>query len=54
MHGTGRVGLGFVGPRDVGELGAVQDVEVVVRGVAAGVTLGSDGGAEDDQVLGDT
>jgi hypothetical protein len=54
VHGTGWVRLGFVGTGDVGELGAVQDVEVVVRGVAASVALGSNGGAEDDQVLGDT
>lgn len=54
VHGAGGVGLGLVGARHVGELGAVQDVEVVVRGVTAGVALGSDGGAEDDQVFGDT
>lgn len=54
VHGTGGVGLGFVGTGDVGELGAVQDVEVVVRGVTASVALGSNSGAEDDQVLGDT
>lgn len=32
----------------------MQDVEVVVGGVAASVALGADSGAEDDEVLGDT
>lgn len=54
VHRAGRVGLGLVGAGDVGELGAVQDVEVVVRGVAACVAFCADGGAEDDEVLGDT
>lgn len=44
VHGTGGVLLGLEGSGDVGELLAVQDVEVVVRGVAAGVALGADGG----------
>lgn len=54
VHGTGGVSLSLVGAGHVGELRAVQDVEVVVRGVAAGVALGADGSAEDDEVLGDT
>lgn len=54
VHGAGRVDLGLVLAGHVGKLGAGEDVEVVVRGVAAGVALGADGGAEDDQVLGDT
>jgi hypothetical protein len=41
---TGGVLLGLEGSGDVGELLAVQDVEVVVSGVAAGVALGADGG----------
>lgn len=45
MHRTGRVSLGLEGSGDVGELFAVQDVEVVVRSVAAGVALGANGGA---------
>ena len=53
VHGAGRVDLGLELAGDVGQLGAGQDVEVVVGGVAAGVALGADGGAEDDQVLGD-
>lgn len=44
VHGTGGVLLGFEGSGDVGKLLAVQDVEVVVCGVAAGVALGADGG----------
>lgn len=44
VHGTGGVALGLEGSGNVGELLAVQDVEVVVRGVAAGVALGADGG----------
>lgn len=44
MNGTGGVALGLEGSGDVGELFAVQDVEVVVCGVAAGVALGADGG----------
>lgn len=53
VHGTGRVDFSFEGARDVGKLRASQDVEVVVGGVAAGVTFGADGGAEDDEVFGD-
>jgi hypothetical protein len=44
VHGTGGVLLGFEGSGDVGKLLTVQDVEVVVCGVAAGVALGADGG----------
>lgn len=47
------IDLWLVGPGGVGELGAEEDVEVVVGGVAAGVALGADRGAEDDEVLGD-
>jgi hypothetical protein len=47
------VDLGLVLAGRVGELGAREDVEVVVGRVAARVALGADGGAEDDQVLGD-
>lgn len=54
VHRAGRVGLGLVGARYVGELRAVQDVEVVVGGVPTGVALSADGSAEDDQVLGNT
>jgi hypothetical protein len=35
-------------------LGSRQNVEVVVSGVATSVALGTNGGAEDDQVLSDT
>lgn len=48
------VDLGFVLAGDVGELGAREDVEVVVGGMASRVALGADGGTEDDEVLGDT
>lgn len=44
VHGTGGVLLGLEGSGDIGQLLAVQDVEVVVRGVTAGVALGADGG----------
>jgi len=54
MHGAGRVRLSLVGARHIGELSTVQDIEVVIRSVAARVTLCSDGGAEDNQVLGNT
>lgn len=54
VHGAGRVDLGLVLAGHVGQLGTGQDVEVIVGGVTAGVALGSDGGSEDDQVLGDT
>ena len=53
VDGAGGVDLGLEGAGQVGELGAGEDVEVVVGGVAAGVALGADGGAEDDEVLGD-
>jgi hypothetical protein len=54
VDGAGRVELGGVGGGGgvVGELGAGQDVEVVVGRVAAGVAFGADGGAEDDEVFG--
>lgn len=47
------VDLGLVLAGDVGELGADEDVEVVVGRMAARVALGADGGAEDDEILGD-
>lgn len=53
MDGAGGVDLGLEGAGGVGELGSGEDVEVVVCGVAAGVALGTDGGAEDDEVFGD-
>jgi hypothetical protein len=39
------VDFGFVFAGDVGELGALEDVEVVVCGVAAGVSFGADCGS---------
>lgn len=45
--------LGLVVARRVGPLLPRQDVEVVVRGVAARVALGADRRPEDDQVLRD-
>jgi hypothetical protein len=44
VDGTGRVLLGLKGSGDVGKLLAVQDVEVVICGVTAGVALGADSG----------
>lgn len=49
-----RVDLGLILTRYVGGLGARQDVEVVVGRVAACVSLGTNGSAEDDEVLSDT
>lgn len=53
VDGAGGVDLGLVGAGKVGALLAGEDVEVVVGGVATGVALGTDGRAEDDEVLGD-
>jgi hypothetical protein len=44
VHATGGVDLGLELAGNVGQLGALEDVEVIVRGVAAGVALGADGG----------
>lgn len=54
VDGASRVDLGLVLAGDVGQLSASEDVEVIISGVTAGVALGSDGSAEDDQVFGDT
>lgn len=53
VHGAGRVDLGRVLAGHVRLLDAREDVEVVVGGVAAGVALGANGSAEDDEILGD-
>ncbi len=45
MNTTGRVDLGLVGTGHVGELGALEDVEVVVCGVTSGVSFSADGSA---------
>lgn len=54
VHRAGRVDLGRVFAGDIGLLDTREDVEVVVGRVAASVALGADGGAKDDEVLGDT
>lgn len=54
MDGSWGVDLGLVLAGDVGGLGAGEDVEVVVGGVAARVAFCADGGAEDDEVFGET
>lgn len=54
VHRALRIDLGLVGSGDIGELGALEDVEIVVGRVTTGVTFCADGGAEDDQVFGDT
>jgi len=54
VDGASRVDLGLVLARDVGQLSAGEDVEVIISGVTAGVALSSDGSSEDDQVFGDT
>ena len=47
VNSTLRIHLGLVvtSSRQVGSLGALENVEVVISGVTAGVALGSDGGA---------
>ena len=48
MHAAGRVDLRLELSGRVGELGALEDVEVVVGSVAAGVAFSSDSGACED------
>jgi hypothetical protein len=45
VHAARGVDLGLESTGNVGELGSLEDVEVVVRGVAAGVALGANRGA---------
>lgn len=45
VNTAGRVDLGLVGTGDVGELGALEDVEVIVCGVASGVSFSADSSA---------
>ena len=45
VNATSRVDLGGVLARDVSQLSSGEDVEVVVGGVATGVTLGTNGSA---------
>lgn len=44
VHATGGVDLGLELAGDVGELGTLEDVEVVVGGVATSVAFSSNGG----------
>jgi hypothetical protein len=44
VDGTSRVLLGLEGSGDVGKLLTVQDVEVVIYSMTAGVALGTDSG----------
>lgn len=44
VHATGRVDLGLELAGDVGKLGTLEDVEVIVGGVATSVTFSSDSG----------
>jgi hypothetical protein len=53
VHAARTVYLGLVLPGNVGVLLPGQDVKVVVGRVPPRVALGADGGAEDDEVLGD-
>lgn len=53
VDGARGVHLRLVLAGNVGLLDAGQDVEVVIGSVAPSVALGADGGAEDDEVLGD-
>ena len=50
MHAAGRVDFGLKGARREGRLRALDDVEVVVGGVAAGVTFRADGGSFTNKV----
>jgi hypothetical protein len=45
VHATGRVDFRLELAGNVGQLGTLEDVEVVVGGMAAGVALGTDGGS---------
>jgi hypothetical protein len=45
VNGSSRVDLGLEFPRNVGDLSAGEDVEVVICGVATGMAFSSDGGA---------
>lgn len=54
MDAALRVDLGLILAGHVGGLGAREDVEVVIGRVAACVSLGANGGAEDDEVFSDT
>lgn len=45
MNASLGVDLGFVGAWNVGELSALQDVEVIVGGMATAVSLGTDSSA---------
>ena len=45
MHASGRVDFRLELAGDVGELGALEDVEVVIGGVAARVAFSADSGA---------
>lgn len=45
VDGFGRVDFRLKGTRQISRLRALDDVEVVVGGVAAGVAFGADGGA---------
>lgn len=44
VHAASRVDLGFELAGDVGELGSLENVEVVVGGVTASMSFSSDGG----------
>jgi hypothetical protein len=45
VHATGRVDFRLELAGNVGQLGTLEDVEVVIGGMAAGVALGTDGGS---------
>lgn len=51
VHGSLRVDFGLERARGEGELGSLDDVEVIVGCVAACVAFGSDGCAEDYEVF---
>ncbi len=53
VHGAYGVDFGLVAAGDKGGLRALDDVEVVVCRVAAGVAFRADCGAEDQEVLRD-
>ena len=51
MYGTLRIDFGFEAAGRESQLRSVDDVEVVVCCVSAGVAFSSNGGTEDDQVF---
>lgn len=54
VHAPLRIDLWFIGARRIGELGASQDVKVIISCVSACVAFCANRSTENDQILGDT